>query len=79
MCLDEYCMLSESEFLELDHLFNTPELLNYHNNDCFKRIVNPRLNIFTNVRTDTLVKHDEGIFYFYFFVNFMIKIKYLFF
>jgi hypothetical protein len=54
-------MLSERELLELDHLFNTPEILNYHGNVSFKRIVNPRLNIFTNLRSDTIVKHDQGI------------------
>ena len=55
-------MLLENDLLELDHLFNTPEILQYHGKDSFRRIVSPRLNIFTNIRFDGLGKHSEGIY-----------------
>jgi hypothetical protein len=48
--------------MELDHLFYTPEILQYHGKDSFRRIVSPRLNIFTNIRFDGLGKHSEGIY-----------------
>ncbi len=48
--------------MELDNLFNTPEILQYHGKDSFRRIVSPILNIFTNIRFDGLSKHSEGIY-----------------